>query len=116
MENDSFVGVDLSSQPISVPAGGTTMFPSMLVNIPANVTLGIHDYYVGIDGTQGTSSTPFSWNSPTASIAAIGSNGQTAGPTATTAPTNGGNGQGDNQTCSSTAQSRQSSLLLFYWL
>jgi hypothetical protein len=100
MSADSFVGVDLTNQPITVAAGATTMFPQMIISIPTNVTLGIHNYYVGVDGTQGASSTSFSWSSAQASVAVVGSNGQTGGPTVTTQPTNGGgnpSGQPDLQ-------------------
>jgi hypothetical protein len=102
MGTNDVVGVDLTNQPVPVTAGSTapTVLPQMLVNIPANVTLGIHSYTVIIDGTQGASATAFSWVSPQASIAVIGNNGQTAGPTVTSAPTGGGgapSGQPDLQ-------------------
>ena len=94
MTADGFYGFDLSSTPVTVASGGTYMFNQITIVVPTNVTLGEHSYYVGIDGTQGTSSTAFSWNSPTSAIVVAGSNGQTTGPTATTAPTNGGSQSG----------------------
>jgi hypothetical protein len=94
MASDNFVGFDLSSAPVTVASGGTYTFPQMTINVPANVTVGVHNYFVGIDGTQGASSTTFSWNSPTLSVAVIGSSGQTVSPTVTTSPTGGGGQQG----------------------
>jgi hypothetical protein len=88
-----FYGFDLTSQPVTVAAGGTQAFPQMTIQIPTNVTLGEHTYFVGVDGTQGSSATDFSWSSPTLTVLVVGSNGQTAGPTVTTAPTaDGGKG------------------------
>ena len=94
MASDSFVGFDLSSAPVTVGAGGTYAFPQMIINVPSNVTVGVHNYFVGIDGTQGASSTAFSWSSPKLSVAVTGSSGQTVSPTVTTAPSGGG-GQPD---------------------
>ncbi len=84
---EGFYGFNLASQPVTVAAGGTQAFPQMTIQIPTNVTLGEHSYFVGVDGTQGASSTDFSWSSPLLTVMVVGSNGQTAGPTVTTAPT-----------------------------
>ena len=99
MAADGFYGYDLSSAPVTVASHGTYMFNQISIIVPTNVTLGEHSYYVGIDGTQGTSSTTFSWNSPSLAVVVAGSNGQTTGPTVTTGPTGGGNqgGQPDLQ-------------------
>ena len=99
MAADGFYGYDLSSSPVTVASHGTYMFNQISVMVPTNVTLGEHSYYVGIDGTQGTSATTFSWNSPSLTVVVAGSNGQTTGPTVTTGPTGGGNqgGQPDLQ-------------------
>jgi len=99
MDTNVFYTDDLSSAPVTIASGGTHMFNQMSIVIPTTVTLGEHSYYVGLDGTQGTSSTVFSWDSPSSAVVVAGSNGQTAGPTATTAPTDGGNqgGQPDLQ-------------------
>ncbi|MCL4430457.1 MAG: hypothetical protein M1167_06865 [Chloroflexi bacterium] len=90
MDSGGFFGFDLSSAPVTVPSGGTYMFNQISIQVPANVTLGDHTYYVGIDGTQGASSTAFSWNSPTLTVVVAGSSGQTTGPTVTVAPSGGG--------------------------
>jgi len=99
MAADGFYGYDLSSTPVTVTSQGTYMFNQISVMVPTNVTLGEHSYYVGIDGTQGTASTTFSWNSPSLAVMVAGNNGQTTGPTVTTGPTGGGNqgGQPDLQ-------------------
>ncbi len=99
MAPDGFYGYDLSSAPVTVASHGTYMFSQISIMVPTNVTLGEHSYYVGIDGTQGTSSTSFSWNSPSSAVVVAGSNGQTTGPTVTAAPTGGGSqgGQPDLQ-------------------
>lgn len=96
MATDNFVGInDLSSAPITIAAGDTSGLPQISIQIPSNVTSGVHNYFVTIDGTQGASSTAFTWDSPTLSVAAIGSSGQTVAPT----PTNtnsGGTPEGQN--------------------
>jgi hypothetical protein len=99
MVADGFYGYDLTSTPVSVASGGTYMFNQISIVVPTNVTLGEHSYFVGIDGTQGTSSTSFSWSSPSLAVVVTGNNGQTPGPTVTVAPTGGGNqgGQPDLQ-------------------
>ncbi len=74
MVADGFYGYDLSRTPVTVASGGTYMFNQISIIVPTNVTLRENSYYVGIDGTQGTSSTVFSWNSPSASIDIIGGN------------------------------------------
>jgi hypothetical protein len=89
---EGFYGFDLTKQPVTVAGGGTQAFPQMAIQIPTNVTLGEHSYYIGVDGKQGASSSDFSWSSPSLSVLVVGNNGQTAGPTQTTAPS-GGSGQ-----------------------
>lgn len=63
MPADSFVGLDLSDDPVVVPASGIYIFEPMLIQIPANVSVGSHSYFVGIDGIEGSYDS-FSWNSP----------------------------------------------------
>lgn len=95
MGTDNFVGFnDLSSAPITIAAGETKGFPQISFVVPSNVTSGIHSYFVTIDGTQGTSSTEFTWNSPSLTVAVIGGSGQTAVPTQPTGPTNTNSGGG----------------------
>ena len=101
MSTGNFVGADLSSQPITVAADGTQSIGTITISIPSNVTLGDHTFYIEIEGYQGSSSSnTFSWDSPSLSVAVVGSNGQTGNPTVTTQPTNGGgnaSGQPDLQ-------------------
>jgi hypothetical protein len=91
-----YVGADLTSSPVTIAGSSTQSIGQLNIPIPANVTLGVHTYTIVIDGTQGAASTDFSWTSPSLSVAAIGSNSQTAGPTVTSAPTKGG-GQSSGQ-------------------
>ena len=93
MATGGFYGFDLFSAPVTVANGGTHMFNQISIQVPINTTIGEHSYFVEIEGTQGASSIPFTWDSPAQTVLVVGSSGQTAGPTATTAPTNGG-GQG----------------------
>ena len=99
MASNVFYTNDLSSDPVNLASYGTYMFSQMTIIVPVNVTLGEHSYYIGLDGTQGTSSTVFSWDSPLSTIVVAGSSGQTTVPIVTTAPTNGGSqgGQPDLQ-------------------
>lgn len=74
MPADRFVGLDLSSNPVVVSGYGVHVFDPMAIQISANVSAGVHTYFIGIDGTEGSSSTSFSWDSPTMSIQIIDSN------------------------------------------
>ncbi len=68
MENDNFQGMGLSANPVTVPSFGTHSFELMVFQIPTTINIGLHDYFVGIDGSYGGSdgSLPigFSWDSP----------------------------------------------------
>lgn len=95
MPNGGFYGYDLSSAPVAISSGGGNyLFDEIAVQVPTNVSAGSHSYYVGIDGTQGSSSTPFSWDSTTSTIEVYG-NSQTTAPTPSS--TNSGGGQQDGQ-------------------
>ena len=74
MAADSFVGRDLSANPVVVPSYGVHIFDAMAVQIPANVSAGSHSYFIGVDGTQGTFSVTFSWNSPSLTLQILDSN------------------------------------------
>lgn len=92
MPSGGFYGYDLSSAPVTIPSGGGNyMFESIAIQVPVNVTSVSHSYYVGVDGTQGASS-PFSWDSPAASIDVSGGSDNTT-PTST----NSGGGQPEGQ-------------------
>jgi len=96
MPSGGFYGYDLSSAPVAISSGGGNyMFDEIAVQVPANVSAGSHSYYVGVDGTQGSSSSaPFSWDSPTSTIEVYG-NSQTTAPTSSS--TNSGGGQQNGQ-------------------
>ena len=68
MENDNFQGMDLSANPVTVPSFGTHSIELMVFQIPTTINIGLHDYFVGIDGSYGglEGSLPigFSWDSP----------------------------------------------------
>jgi len=67
MDSDRFVGYDLSADPVIVPAYGSQNFSPVTLQIPENVSIGSHSYFVGIDGVQGES-TSFSWDSLTLTL------------------------------------------------
>ena len=94
MESTGFFGFDLTHAPVNIPADGNYVFSPITVQIPPNVTIGQHTYTIGVDGTQGTSAAPFTWDSPTATMEVTG-NGQTTTPTPTS--TNSGDGQSEGQ-------------------
>ena len=77
MENDNFQGMDLSANPVTVPSFGTHSFELMVFQIPTTINIGLHDYFVGIDGSYGGSegSLPvgFSWDSPIFTLQISGS-------------------------------------------
>jgi hypothetical protein len=92
MPSGSFYGPDLSSNPAVVASNGSYTTPPFIVQVPTNVTLGSHLYFVGVDGTESTNQNEFYWNSSTASIIVLAAN-QT-GTTITPGPTGGGGGGG----------------------
>jgi hypothetical protein len=92
MPSGSFYGPDLSSNPAVVASNGSYTTPPFIVQVPTNVTLGSHLYFVGVDGTESTNQNEFYWNSSTASIIVLAAN-QT-GTTTTPGPTGGGGGGG----------------------
>jgi hypothetical protein len=73
MPSGTFLGFNLNNSVVTIPSGGGTYeFPPVTIQVPLTLNNGTHTYFVGIDGTQGTSSTPFSWDSPTATKEVIG--------------------------------------------
>lgn len=68
MPPDRFSGPDLSDNPVIIPSHGTYIFEQIAIQIPLNVSTGSHNYFVGIDGTQGLSASNFSWDSPISTI------------------------------------------------
>ena len=63
MTSDSFVGFDMSNNPVIIPSNGDHVFNPMLINIPEDVSVGTHSYFARIEGLQGES-TVFSWDDP----------------------------------------------------
>ncbi len=87
MPTDGFYGFNLSSAPVTVQAGGSYVFSSPItVTVPEDSTVGVHTYYLEIDGTQGASETTFSFDSDTVELL-VDSNGQA---TPTPSSTNSG--------------------------
>ena len=93
MASDGFVGLNLQNSPVNVTSHGSRTFDPMIINFPANVSLGSHSYYIGMDGTQGSNNAPFSWDSQPFSILIQASTQPTPTPTPTQAPTDGGSDQ-----------------------
>jgi hypothetical protein len=67
MDSDTFVGPDLSANPVSIPGYGSYTFDPISVVIPENASVGTHSYFVGIDGLD-EQSTAFSWDSQTLTV------------------------------------------------
>jgi len=65
---DRFYGHDISEDPVTVPGYGTYIFDPITIQIPANISTGVHSYFVGVDGVEGYSLTEFSWDSPASTI------------------------------------------------
>ena len=92
MKNGTFFGFNLNNS-VTIPRGGGTFeFQPIALKVPSTVTNGMHAYYVGIDGRQGTSLTPFSWDSPTTAKEVLSSS---VNPTPTS--TNSGGEQPEGQ-------------------
>jgi hypothetical protein len=66
MDSDTFVGPDLSDNPVIIPGYGSYTFDPISLLIPENVSVGTHSYFVGIDGLEGA--TGFSWDSQTQTL------------------------------------------------
>ena len=85
MPSEGFYGFNLSSTPVTVASGTDYFFQQPInVNIPSGVN-GVQGYYVGVEGTVGTSSDTFSINSASAEILVSGT-GPTATPSSSTNP------------------------------
>jgi hypothetical protein len=93
MEEEKFVGHDLSDDPVIVPTSGGHYFPPITITVPQDVSAGIHDYFIGVDGIL-VNSTTFTWDSSTRALQ-IQDSGEDG--------TNGGNG-GDGDTSSDVQQ------------
>ena len=93
MDPSGFYGPDLSSNPAVVPSNGTYTTPPFLVQVPTNVTVGTHNYYVGVDGIESSNQNEFYWNSTVTTIMVLPANTTGITPTITISPTGGGGGQ-----------------------
>jgi hypothetical protein len=91
MPSGQVLGYQLTT-PFTIESGSNHLFDSMQIQTPLNIASGSHTYYIGIDGTE--NGTPFSWDSPIASVVVTGGTGN-----ATTAPssTNSGGEQPEGQ-------------------
>jgi hypothetical protein len=90
MASDVFVGLNLQNSPVNVTSHGSHTFDPMIIPIPANVSVGSHSYYIGIDGIQGTNNAVFSWDSQPFSLLIAS---QQPTPTPTQSPATGGSDQ-----------------------
>ncbi len=63
LDEDKFQGRDLSDDPVEVESGDVYVFDPMIISIPDNVSIGSHEYTIGIQVTEGTSVTLNSWDS-----------------------------------------------------
>jgi hypothetical protein len=88
MDSGLFFG---PKNPVTLAANGSYTTPPFIVQVPTNVTVGSHLYFVGVDGTESTNQNVFYWNSTTSSIIVLAAN-QT-GTTTTPSPTGGGGEQ-----------------------
>jgi hypothetical protein len=79
MEEEGFLGHDMSDNPVTVQSSDGYQFPPINVQIPQDASIGEHLYFVGVDGLL-QNSTEFTWDSPTRTLQIIeseedGSNG-----------------------------------------
>lgn len=63
MPEGSFFTLDLIDDPVTVPSQGLHIFDSLAIQIPADVSIGSHSYYVAIDGAEAPYQDSFSWDS-----------------------------------------------------
>jgi hypothetical protein len=63
MEEDSFSGRDLTSDPAVVESGEVYVFDPMAITIPSDVSVGEHNYTIGLQVAEGTSTTLIAWDS-----------------------------------------------------
>ena len=81
MPSGQVVGYQLTT-PVTIESGSNHLFDPMQIQIPITIDSGTHTYYIGIDGTE--NGTPFSWDSPLASVDVTGGTGSvTVAPSST---------------------------------
>ena len=91
MPSGQVVGYQLTT-PVTIESGGNHLFEQMQIQIPLKIDSGSHTYYIGIDGKE--NGTPFSWDSPLATVDVTGGTGSV---TTTPASTNSGGEQPEGQ-------------------
>ncbi len=64
MASNEYFTSDFSSAPVSIPSSGSQVFDDLSIEIPYNVTIGDHSYFVAVEGTEGLTQETFSWESP----------------------------------------------------
>jgi flagellar basal body-associated protein FliL len=92
MDSNTFAGVDLGTTPQVVAAGSSYTTPPFIIQVPTNVTVGSHSYFLGVDGTESPTQTDFSWNSSSTTIIIVPANATGTTTVPTTIPTEGGSG------------------------
>jgi hypothetical protein len=68
MDSNEFYTGNFSDNPVVVPSQGIYIFDQIVIQVPLGTSPGPHSYFVGIDGTEGSSASSFSWNSPSFTI------------------------------------------------
>ncbi len=63
MEEGSFFGRDLSDQPVIVQSSKVHVFDPMGITIPSDISVGLHNYTIGIHLVEGASPTVIPWDS-----------------------------------------------------
>ena len=63
MGQDEFAGRNLSNDPVVVASHETYVFDPVAINIPSDVSVGDHEYTLGVEVSEGSSSTIVSWDS-----------------------------------------------------
>lgn len=63
MSEGSYFTLDLTDDPVTVPSQGLHIFDSLAIQIPADISVGSHSYYVAIDGAEAPYYDSFSWDS-----------------------------------------------------
>jgi hypothetical protein len=58
-----FQGFDLSGDPLAVSSHKTYVFEPMIIKLPDDVSVGVHNYTIAVEGLQGEDSASFGWDS-----------------------------------------------------
>jgi hypothetical protein len=64
MASNEYYTIDFSSNPMYIPSSASQVFDDLSIEIPFNVTVGDHSYFVAVEGTEGLLTQEiFSWES-----------------------------------------------------